>query len=104
MAENDLIHSPDGEKLTNVAAKQIISQAVTVGLTPVKIGGINARTVLIFQNLSSGVIYMGGSNVTTANGIRLPNTSPQSFDILSGLDLFLVSDTTDQDVRFAEAI
>ena len=101
---NPLIPSEDGTLLTNVAGKQLISQAVTVGTSAVKIGGVNPRTVVIFQNLSAGIIYMGGSDVTTANGIMLHNTIPNSFDCLSDMDLYLISDTVSQDVRFAEAI
>ena len=104
MAENDLIHSPDGEKLTNVAALKIIGQAVTVGLTAVKIGGVNARTVLLWRNTSAGAMFWGGSDVTTANGMPFPNDTTQSFDCLSGLDLYLISDSADQNVRFVEAI
>ncbi len=104
MAENDLVPSPDGTILHNVVTKQIKNQAVTVGVTAVLIGGTNARSLLLFQNLSAGVMYFGDVNVTTATGIQFANTVINSLDCLGGIDIYFISDTAGQDIRFAELI
>ncbi len=104
MADNDLVNSPDGTKLHNVVTKQIKNQSVTVGTSAVLIGGSNARNLLLFQNLSSGVMYFGDVNVTTANGIQFANDTINSLDCLGGIDIYFISDTAGQDIRFAELI
>lgn len=63
----------------------VASSIVTIGTTPTLIarGGsttTDLKTVLL-RNDSGVDIFLGGSNVTTANGLRLPTATAYTIDL-----------------------
>lgn len=55
--------------------------------------------VLIQNRHASNIVYYGGSDVTTANGIGIPAGGTASFDLLPGDDIYLVASAASTDVR-----
>jgi len=74
---------------------------ISVGTTPTLIKAANtARKSLLIQNLGTGAIYIGGSTVSTANGIKLDAGENITIDRTTAA-VYGISTAT-QDVRFLE--
>lgn len=62
---------------------------------------MRGRRKLIVQNLGAGALYIGGSNVTTANGVQVASGSMITLDVLDFGDIWAVS-SANSDVRVLE--
>ena len=96
-----------GQNLSQfVAANRIKTKAIVVGTSAVLLETSSgaARITLMFQNLSGGTCYIGGSDVTTANGLKVPNGVPMALDCFSQCPVYIIADAAAQDVRVAEVI
>lgn len=75
------------------------SEQVTVGLTAVRVlddNNINRR--VYFHDDSSHPVYLGGSNVTTSNGLQVPKDTLFELYIPAHEELWAVSGHADQTV------
>jgi hypothetical protein len=88
---------------TDGAYSLVVSTAKTVGTAAVLLAQASRRRFLVLQNLSAGAVYIGGSGVTTANGIRLSGALPMAVPVVDGCAVYAISDTAAQDVRILEA-
>ena len=57
---------------------------------------------LNLHNSSGGVIYVGGANVSSANGYHLNNTESLELTLLSGNSLFGLSGSGSRDIAWFE--
>lgn len=62
---------------------------------------LRGRRQLLIQNLGAGNVFIGGSNVTTSNGVQVSSGSMITLDVLDFGDLWAVSNST-ADVRVME--
>ncbi len=75
------------------------SEQITVGLTAVRIleaDDMNRR--VYFHDDSSHPVYLGGSDVTTSNGLEVPKDTLFELFIPGHAELFAVSGNADQSV------
>ncbi len=75
------------------------SAQVTVGMTAVRIleaDDMNRR--VYFHDDSSHPVYLGGSDVTTSNGLEVPKNTLFELFIPGHAELFAVSGNADQSV------
>lgn len=66
----------------------------TIGTTPT---GLGTQAMLV-QNLGTGILYVGGSDVSAANGVRIGPGEALAVDPTNAPGVWVVSDTT-ADVR-----
>ena len=72
--------------------------AVTVGLVAGQIAAADVdRAGLIIQNLGAADVYVGGSAVTTASGIKIASGGVLTLE--TGAAVYAVSGSAGQDVR-----
>lgn len=62
---------------------------------------LRGRRQLIIQNLGTGVVYIGDSAVTAANGLQIASGDLLSLNVLDVGDIYAISDGT-ADVRILE--
>jgi hypothetical protein len=99
-----------GSTVTNVnlnGMRGIVeTTAVTVGTTATQLPTanlVNRRSLVIFNN-SSYTIYIGGEDVTTADGLPVPTQSySPSLDAGMNMDLYAISASAGCNVRVLEA-
>ena len=75
------------------------SEQITVGITAVRIleaDDMNRR--VYFHDDSSHPVYLGGSDVTTSNGLEVPKNTLFELFIPGHAELFAVSGNADQTV------
>ncbi|MCP4796935.1 MAG: hypothetical protein GY885_12330 [Phycisphaeraceae bacterium] len=75
------------------------SEQITVGMTAVRIleaDDMNRR--VYFHDDSSHPVYLGGSDVTTSNGLEVPKDTLFELFIPGHAELFAVSGNADQSV------
>ena len=75
------------------------SEQITVGITAVRIleaDDMNRR--VYFHDDSSHPVYLGGSDVTTSNGLEVPKNTLFELFIPGHAELFAVSGNADQSV------
>jgi hypothetical protein len=75
---------------TNASTAVVIKKA---GANPIKLN---------LHNSSGGVIYVGGANVSSANGYHLNNTETLELNLLSGNSLFGLSGSGSRDIAWFE--
>jgi len=75
---------------TNASTAVVIKKA---GANPIKLN---------LHNSSGGVIYVGGANVSSANGYHLNNTESLELNLLSGNSLFGLSGSGSRDIAWFE--
>jgi len=75
---------------TNASTAVLIKKA---GANPIKLN---------LHNSSGGVIYVGGANVSSANGYHLNNTESLELTLLSGNSLFGLSGSGSRDIAWFE--
>ena len=62
------------------------------------------RRLVTIQNKGTDSVYLGHSaGVTTANGIEIPKKSSATYELGEDVDLYMISASGSQDVRFFEA-
>lgn len=73
----------------------ISSGTQTIGTTPSQIDGNSVHwvTITIRNNEDTKTLYIGNSDVTTANGLPLDKLSTQTFTIPPSATLHMVSDS-----------
>lgn len=75
------------------------SEQLTVGLTAVRIlDDENTNRRVYFHDDSSHPVYLGGSDVTTSNGLEIPKDSLLELYIPANEELWAVSGNADQTV------
>lgn len=83
----------------------ISTQAISVGGTATALpnSALENRRALVIHNDGPGILYIGGSNVTTANGIPLASSEKIAFDIggTPNVKIYAVS-ASSSDVRIME--
>ncbi len=81
------------------------SNFVTVGTTPTPLPSTplaNRRSMIIFNN-GTGTIYLGGSDVTSTNGLPVPaSTDSPALDAAANMIIYGISSTGTNDVRILE--
>ena len=75
---------------TNASTAVLIKKA---GANPIKLN---------LHNSSGGVIYVGGANVSSANGYHLNNTESLELTLLSGNSLYGLSGSGSRDIAWFE--
>lgn len=84
----------------------VATTAITVGTTPTRLPGTsqtNRRALVAYNNSASTTIYVGGSDVTSVNGMVVPaGTASPSFDIGPNVLVYAVCATGSADVRVME--
>lgn len=84
----------------------VATTAVTVTTTPTKLPGnaqANRRALVAYNNSAATTIYIGGSDVTSANGMVVPaGTASPSFDIGPNVLVYAVTSSGTADVRVME--
>jgi hypothetical protein len=75
---------------TNASTAVLIKKA---GANPIKLN---------LHNSSGGIIYVGGANVSSANGYHLNNTESLELTLLSGNSLFGLSGSGSRDIAWFE--
>jgi len=89
-------------KAANVGMK---NSADTVGVTAAQVlaSPLAGRQSLLIQNQGAQSIYIGfDASVSTANGVEIPKNASASFDIGEAVDVYMISGSAGQDVRFLE--
>lgn len=75
------------------------SEQITIGLTAVRIlDDLNTNRHIYFFDDSSHPVYLGGSDVTTSNGLKVPKNSGFEIFIPANEELWAVSNNADQSV------
>lgn len=75
------------------------SEVVTVGLTAVRIlTAENTTRHVYFHDDSSHPVYLGGSDVTTANGLEVNKNASLCIVVPANEELYAVSDNADQNI------
>ena len=75
------------------------SEQITIGLTAVRIlDDLNTNRHIYFFDDSSHPVYLGGSDVTTSNGLKVPKNSGFEIFIPVNEELWAVSDNPDQKI------
>lgn len=78
----------------------IENEAVTVGTSRAVITSARGgRQDIIIQNLSSNDIFIGGSTVTTANGLKVPANAIYNYTLPSGVSLWAIAGSNSTGVR-----
>lgn len=85
-----------------IKARGVNHGAVTVGTSAVVIAAADDRESILIQNLGAADIYIGGSAVTTANGIKVV-ASGGTLTLDSCAAIYGISGSAGNDVRFLEA-
>ena len=83
----------------------ILNSAATVGTTAAEVlaSPLAGRQTVTIQNNGTAAVYVGSSaGVTTANGLRIPRRSSATYDFGEAIDIFMISGSAGQDVRFIE--
>lgn len=82
----------------------VVSTGVSVGTVATLISGPSSDSRLVYvQNGSeSALVYIGGSNVSAANGILASATNPTVFQVSFFDTLHAISDTADTSVKVLE--
>jgi len=78
----------------------IVSSGLAIHLTGPE-NRLRGRRQMIIQNLGNAPVYLGGSGVTTANGLQIAINEKFSLDVLDVGDIFVASAGT-SDVRILE--
>ena len=87
----------------NIALK---NSAETVGVTAAQVLAtpLAGRRMVTIQNEGTVDVYMGhNASVTTANGIKISKKSSATYELGEDIDIYMISGTAGQDVRFLEA-
>jgi len=75
------------------------SEQITVGLTAVRIlDDLNTNRHVYFFDDSTHPVYLGGSDVTTSNGLKVPKNTGYEIFMPANEELFAVSNNADQTV------
>lgn len=84
----------------------VATTAVTVGTTATRLPGTsqaNRRALVAYNNSASTTIYVGGSDVTTTNGMVVPaGTATPALDIGPNVLVYAVCSSGSADVRVME--
>ena len=91
-----------------VARFRVKTKAIIVGLTRelLQFDANTPRNLLALhhESVSNGVLYIGGADVTVANGLPVTPNVVNAFDMFSQCDLYAISDVAGQKVRIFEAM
>jgi len=76
----------------------VVADAVHVAGPATRLRG---RRQLMIQNLGAGILYVGDSTVTAADGVRVASGDTLTLDVLDVGDIYAISDGV-SDVRVVE--
>ena len=84
----------------------ISSGSQVIGTTPVAIDGITASPCVIYirNNDSTKTLYIGNSNVTTANGLPIDKLATIDFDVPAGEQFHMISSDTSHSVSWLRIV
>lgn len=84
----------------------ITSGSQVVGTTAVAIDGVAASPCVIYirNNDSTKTLYLGNSDVTTANGLPIDKLSTQNFALPAGGQLHMVSSDTGHNISWLRIV
>lgn len=90
--------------VTEAADCQIVTSDLNAGLAllPLPATPLAARRRMYIRNNASEVIYVGGSDVTTANGYPIPVDEELVLDITDDIIVYVISGMAVQNVRVLE--
>lgn len=82
----------------------VTSSGVTVGTTITKVSSADSATKLVYlqSGTAGAVTYVGGSDVSAANGILLSETNVTVFQSYQDDAFYAISDTADAVVKVLE--
>jgi hypothetical protein len=80
----------------------IESGRITVGTTPVQIDGVGVSPIRIYVHNEDNTktIFIGGSNVTIANGFGLNKLESKDFLLFPNQSLWVVSDSSGHTISY----
>lgn len=84
-----------------IKARGVNHGAVTVGTSAVVIAAADDRESILIQNLGAADIYVGGSSVTTANGVKV-TASGGTLTLYTCAAVYAISGSAGNDVRYLE--
>jgi len=90
---------------TPSGSDSILNSAATVTGTAAQVlaSALAGRVSVIIQNEGSQAVYVGSTaGVTSANGIKISKSSSATLDISDAADIYMISDSGSQSVRFLE--
>ena len=84
----------------------ITSGSQLVGTTAVAIDGVAASPCVIYirNNDSTKTLYLGNSDVTTANGLPIDKLSTQNFALPAGGQLHMISSEPDHNISWLRIV
>lgn len=83
----------------------VASKTTTVGdssATALPATVLANRVTITITNVGSETVYVGASNVSTANGLPITAGSTRAFDLGAQVTLYAISASGNQDVRTLE--
>lgn len=88
-------------KVAQLGANKLKSRAISVSTSPAEIIFDSDVNMAYIQNVGAGDVYIGGSDVSTANGFKLQAGDRILLSVVKGLSVFVVSDAT-AEIRILE--
>lgn len=84
----------------------ITSGSQTIGTTAVAVDGIAASPCVIYirNNDSTKTLYIGNSDVTTANGLPIDKLSTQNFALPAGAQVHMISSDTGHSISWLRIV
>lgn len=82
----------------NTAAVDVTSSATEI--ITAATGTAQRPATILLQNQGSTVVYLGGADVSTSNGIQLKAEAALSLDLLAGETLYGITGGATQEVRY----
>ena len=103
---NALPKEPGGQYCQTTACYRAVTATVSVGTSATLLEAATdlSRNGIAIQHLGANNLYIGGSNVTTANGLKVAPDVINFLDALSQCEIYAISDAASQDVRVMEII
>jgi len=98
----DIDADPPAQLVTGELASNVGNASVTVGTSAVLLASAaSTRKSLTIQNLGASEIYIGGSGVTTANGLKVASGQPWTTTTATGA-YYAIGAAAGLDVRLLE--
>jgi len=94
-----------GKSIGNLQAKRTIkSQAVTINATatPIPSTPLQYRRGMLIMNSGTNIVYLGGSDVTTANGFNFYPRAVVKLDIAESVSIYGISAAGGDTVKILE--
>ena len=88
------------------ACSRVINGTMTAGLSalPISATATDINWIILF-NLGTATVYLGGSGVTTSNGLPMRPNGESPVIRVTGLDvIYVISGSASQDIRYLAGV